>query len=112
MKLAIALITCVLAGTAYADGACPDQEMATVATCGDDTCSCSTPCTDEYDCYNSGCCVQGYCAPACVCAGSGTLTLGCADPAPDPKSDCSAGGPAGWLPGLLFAVLLCTRRRR
>lgn len=56
--------------------ACEGAGIPTQASCGGDACQCAARCDTNEQCV-SGCCDQGYCAVACVCAGEGTTTLDC-----------------------------------
>ncbi len=75
----------VFAPAAMAQVRCPDGSKLTQASCGGDTCSCSSQCDTSQQC-ETGCCAfgptadggtQGYCALACVCVSGGTVNQNC-----------------------------------
>jgi hypothetical protein len=102
---------------------CTGGGMATLATCGNDTCGCSAPCSKHADC-SSGCCTTAnFCAPRCVCDGTGQLFLNCEAKGLGfggmPRSGCSVapsaaatGAASGALlvVGLALAALALRRR--
>lgn len=104
---------------------CTGGGMATLATCGNDTCGCSAPCSKHADC-SSGCCTTaGFCAPKCVCDGTGQLYLNCEMKGLGfsgmPRSGCSIAGVATSggsslaalaLAGVALAALLARRKSR
>lgn len=88
-----------------------------------DACGCSDSCSVGSDC-ESGCCSQGHCMLACVCAGAGSYTIDntCGtggggynydDSAYDPAfKGCSSGGNgAGLLMLALGAIFVASRKR-
>lgn len=100
-----------------ADGTCTSSQQSctgggtlTLATCGGDTCGCSAPCAGGGDCKSGCCTTAGFCAPACVCDGTGDLYLNCKMQGagfPGMKRGCDATpGDAGAATGLWLLLAL------
>jgi len=116
----------LFAPAAMAQVRCPDGSKLTQASCGGDTCSCSSQCSGNAQCP-SGCCAfgvtadggsQGHCALECVCAGQGTVNESCGSGGCGSVAPASPPGGMGMPAGLaLFAagaigVGRFSRRRR
>jgi len=110
---------------------CPEGSSVVLNACGttDDACGCTHSCTTSAECA-TGCCFQGRCALACVCAGPATVNL---SPTPEQCQQagatevepmnappiggfggpgCSTGGGAGAALAWVGAALLLVRRRK
>lgn len=103
------LLTALVGGAALAQVAsCPQGSQRTQASCGNDTCECSAECTTPEQC-DSGCCFQGFCAVACVCATNSGATVnmdcatagGCGGSSVAPAGPVPTDGAFGWGAGLL-----------
>lgn len=106
LVMAAGACSVLFGSTAQAQPICPGSGLYNQASCGEDVCSCASPCVQNEDC-NSGCCVealphQRYCAVACACTDAGTLDpavtvqLNCT-PAPEVPAACSAASAGPFL---------------
>jgi hypothetical protein len=138
--------TCATDGTTCLGSAlaCGTGQVAAISSCGSDSCACAQSCTSSAGCP-SGCCatpsnatsIGMFCAPSCVCSGSGVLVAYCGETLPQydggtiagdggggsqssgPSADpfgkgCSLGGSgdAGAGAGVFLALALLGWRRR
>jgi hypothetical protein len=68
---------------------CAPTYVAGMSSCGTDECACTNPCTTNSGCATNCCATPAnatggmYCAPSCVCQGSGYLVLYCAEASGD-----------------------------
>jgi len=99
---------------------CTGDLVATQDSCGEASCSCASPCSDDTECQ-SLCCVDGYCALPCTCELGTSVLYNCGSPdeSTDPPGGCgcvAAGAEtraSAWALGLgALAVGWAVARRR
>lgn len=110
---------------ASAQFTCPGGGIYTETSCGEDVCSCASPCVTKDDC-NSGCCLPtfddggvykgNFCSPGCACDGGAPepgiqVVPNCAAPQEvAPSCSSTAAGPL--FVGAAAAAALALRARR